>query len=59
MYSTQGSCWSHVLTNLRTPRAIAILLAFLLSGAGLALFLTGGLGRGPTGSAGPVTGSPP
>ena len=47
------------MTFLRTPRVIAILLAFLLSGAGLALILTAGLGGGSTGSAGPVTGSPP
>jgi cell division protease FtsH len=47
------------LSNLRTPRVIAILLAFLLSGAGLALLLTSGLGDGAAGPAGPVTGSPP
>ena len=47
------------MTNLRTPRVIAILLAFLLSGAGLALLLTVGLGGGGAGSAGPVTGAPP
>ena len=37
----------------------AILLAFLLSGAGLALLLTGVFGGRSAGTAGPVTGSPP
>ncbi len=47
------------MTFLRTPRVIAILLAFLLSGAGLALLLTGVFGGRSAGTAGPVTGSPP
>ena len=47
------------MTFLRTPRVIAILLAFLLSGAGLALLLTGVFGGRSAGTAGPITGSPP
>ena len=48
------------MSNLRTPRVIAVLLAFILSGAGLALVLTVGLGGGPsTTPGGAVTGSTP
>ena len=47
------------MTNLRTPRVIAVLLAFLLSGAGLALLLTSARDGGASGSAGSVTGAPP
>jgi cell division protease FtsH len=49
-----------VLSHLRTPRVIAVLLAFILSGAGLALLLTMGFaGRPSAASSGVVTGSPP
>src|SRR5687767_368181 len=47
------------LSFLRSPRVIAILLAFLLSGAGLALLLTGVFGGRSADTAGPITGSPP
>src|SRR5688500_20387302 len=63
---TVGSCAaqrdpprSRALSYLQTPRVIAILLAFLLSGAGLALLLTGALGRETSAASGPLTGSPP
>src|SRR5688572_32268242 len=48
---------SRALSYLRTPRVIAVLIAFVLSGAGLALLLTGGP-FGPA-STTPVTGSAP
>ena len=47
------------MSYLRTPRVIAVLFVFILSGAALALVLTLGLGRGPAVADGPVTGSTP
>jgi cell division protease FtsH len=48
------------LSHLRTPRVIAVLLAFTLLGAGLALALTIGLSRSPWATpSGAVTGSTP
>ena len=46
------------MTNLRTPRAIAILMAVLVSGTVLGLVVASALG-GAAGSTGPVTGTPP
>jgi cell division protease FtsH len=51
--------WSRAVSNLRTPRVIAVLVAFILSGAGLALLLTIGLGGGLVATPGAVTGSTP
>ena len=52
--------WSRSVSNLRTPRVIAVLLVFVLSGAALALLLTVGLGGWPvTTPGGAVTGSTP
>jgi cell division protease FtsH len=52
--------WSPALSYLRTPRVIAVLTAFILSGAGLALILTMGLGgTGAATAPGAVTGSTP
>jgi cell division protease FtsH len=52
--------WSPALSQFRSPRVIAVLLVFILSGAGLALLLTVGSGGGPGGSArGPIAGTGP
>ena len=48
------------MSNLRTPRVFAVLLAFVLTGAALALLLTVAFGGGPGATpGGPVTGSTP
>ena len=48
------------MSHLRTPRVIAVLLAFVLAGAGAALLLTVGFGAGPASTTnGPLTGSAP
>ena len=48
------------MSHLRSPRVLAVLIAFLLAGAGLGLMLTIGLGSGTAAPAtGPVTGSVP
>jgi cell division protease FtsH len=48
------------LSHFRSPRVIAVLVAFILSGAGLALVLTVGSGGGSSGSArGPMVGPAP
>jgi cell division protease FtsH len=56
----QRTTWSRALFNLRSPRVIAVLFAFMLSGAGLAMLLTVGFGGGPRAtSSGAVSGSTP
>ena len=47
------------MPHLRSPRVIAVLSAFILAGAGLALLLTVGSGGGPRSTEGPLSGSAP
>ena len=58
--STQKIHLEPALSYLRSPRVLAVLIAFVLSGAGLALALTIGLGGGSAATAtGAVSGSVP
>src|SRR5918993_2479865 len=56
----QRTTWSPALSHLGTPRVIAVLLVFMLTGAGLAALLTvGSRGGSDATTTGPVTGSAP
>jgi cell division protease FtsH len=60
MNGSKRTIWSQALFDFRSPRVIAVLFAFILSGAGLALLLTVGLGGGHGATPdGAVTGSTP